>query len=116
MYRYLILLCLFVSPAWAHDFSTPLTDFRGKPLVTEDGSALTLREAVTTALVAPFKDENPSGTEKVKRWQLAAKLQASKDVELTADDIALIKNLVAKAYGPMIVGQVWAILDPASLK
>ena len=116
MYRCLIFLFLFMTPVFAHDFSVALTDFNGRPLATEGGPALTLREAVTTALVAPYKDETPSGMEKVRRWQLAMKIQATHDIELTADDIALVKSLVAKAYGPMIVGQVWSILDPASVK
>jgi hypothetical protein len=108
---------LFVTTANAADFTTVLVDLGGKPLVIEQGTPpMTLGDAVSAALVMPFKDESPSGQEKVKRWALALRVHAAKDIELTADDVTLIKNLVAKAYGPLIVGQVWEILDPASVK
>lgn len=37
------------------------------------------------------------------------------DPTLTADEITLIKKLVAKAYNPLVVGRTWELLDPASV-
>jgi len=97
------------------DFTVPLVGLDGKPLRTEEGP-MSLGDVAANALLSPHKDENPSGAEKVKRWSLAMRVHAAKDAELTADDIKLIKDLVAQAYAPLIVGQAWAILDPASVK
>jgi hypothetical protein len=112
----LIFAVLFAATANATDFTVVLVGLDGKPLVAEPGLPMTLGDAVSSALVSPFKDESPSGQEKVKRWALALRVHAAKDIELTADDITMIKNLVAKAFGPLIVGQVWEILDPASVR
>jgi hypothetical protein len=113
----LLASCLFVAFASAHDFTTILVGLDGKPLTLEQASPpVTLGDVSAIALTSSFKDENPSGTEKVKRWALALRVRTAKDVELTADDVKLIKDLVAKGFGPLIVGQVWSILDPASVK
>jgi len=52
----------------------------------------------------------------VTHWALALRLHKASETELTAQDIALLKNLIAKVYDPLVVGQAWAILDPASVK
>jgi hypothetical protein len=111
-----VALCLLATTAWATDFTAVLSGLDGKPLVAEGVPSMTLGEVVANALVNQFKDENPSGQDKVKRWALALRIHAAKDIELTADEVKLIKDLVAKAYGPLVVGQVWSILDPASVK
>jgi hypothetical protein len=112
-----LVICLLATVTHATDFTTVLAGLDGKPLVAEGVPSMTLGEVVANALVNQFKDETPTGQEKVKRWALALRIHNAKgDVELTADDVKLIKDLVAKAYGPIVVGQVWSILDPASVK
>jgi hypothetical protein len=109
-------LCLLSTAADAIDFTTVLSGLDGKPLVAEGVPTMTLGEVAANALVNSYKDENPTGQEKVKRWALALRIHAASEVELTADEVKLIKDLVAKLYGPLVVGQVWSILDPASVK
>lgn len=98
------------------DFTATLVSLDGKSLQSESGDTLLLGDVVTNALINQYSDENPSGVEKVKRWSIAKRVFGRADISLTADDIALIKNLVAKAYGPIVVGQVWSIIDPESVK
>jgi hypothetical protein len=110
-----LLIASIATPVYAIDFTTVLVDLAGKPIVIEEGP-MTLGAAAAAALVGQYKDDNPAGQDKVKRWALAMRVHNAKDIELTADDVKLIKDMVAKAYGPLIVGQVWAIVDPASAK
>ena len=105
------------TPALAVDFAAPINNFDGTPMRKDDKTILTLEETVTTALLSSYPDEQSlDGVEKNKRFWLAKKIHDQrKDPVLTADEIALIKRLIAKAYNPLVVGQAWTILDPASV-
>lgn len=111
-----VLLALAI-PAFAVDFATPIKTIDGTEMRKEDKSILTINEVTQNALLASYPDEqNLSGEEKVRRWVLAMKIDRQrKNPDLTADEIALIKKLIAKAYNPLIVGQSWSLLDPASV-
>ena len=79
-----------------------------------DGPVATLGAVSVNALVATYQDEQRlSGEDKVKRWELAMRIKKlpSGAADLTAEEVALIKSLIAKAYGPIIVGQAWAMLE-----
>jgi hypothetical protein len=111
----LLIALLLASPAVAADFTKPLLDLEGKPILAAN-IPLTLGEAVATALLANYADEqNLSGEEKVKRFLLAVKVHNATELGLTSDEITLIKKLVAKAFAPLVVGRIWAILDPPSI-
>lgn len=113
---------LFASPALAIDFAKPFTGDDGKPVCGVEIKAaeecpadkvFTLRIATRNALYATFEDEKTlSGDEKFKRAELAQGIVGSGDVKLKAEDVALIKRLIAKLYGPLIVYQAWTALDP----
>ena len=77
-----------------------------------DGEAVdaTLRVAMVNAVLSPVERE--SGTDKVKKYELAKKIHnATDDVELTAEDISLIKGRVGEVFPALIVGQVFDILE-----
>lgn len=114
------------SPALAVDFSTKLTQIDGKPFLDDDTkkpTETTLATVVQRALLTSYQDEASSitGEEKFKRWRLAEKIQnaveaGKPNVDLSAEDVAMAKKLVAKAYNPLIVGQAWSLLDPGGSK
>ena len=96
------------------DFSAVLTDLDGNPMKDGENDA-TLGRIATNALLLPYQDEqNLSGEDKLKRFMLAGKARGPA-VELTVEEIALAKRLIGKAYGPLVVGRAWALLDPASV-
>lgn len=73
---------------------------------------ITLKRAAVNAVQAMFEDErNLDGSEKLKRWQLAMRIHLGGDVDLSADEITLVKKLVGKLYGPSVVGPVWTALE-----
>ena len=82
----------------------------------------TLRKACTNVLVMREVDEKGrpkqlTGKEKVERYELAKKIHHSKGlVDLTVEEIALLKELVGRIYPPITVGQAFEILDPHSEK
>lgn len=77
---------------------------------------ITIGKIVVNALLASFDDERQlSGDEKARRFRLAQNVYEARKgdgwVDLTAEDITLLKALVGKGYGPLIVGQIYDILE-----
>lgn len=94
------------------DFSAPIKDMRGEPLV-ENEKQVTLGSVACNALLFPYQDEtNLPGKDKVQRFTLAALCSNETEVDIDSEDVALIKKLIAKMYGPLIVGRAYEIIDP----
>jgi hypothetical protein len=76
---------------------------------------MTLGDAALMALETALEEDRQStGADKFKLDDLARKIFGKKDVILPVEDIATIKTRIGKAYGPMIVGAAWRVLDPAT--
>ena len=101
-----------------------LTELDGTPMVTgkqmcqmcgqvvSETEPMTVRLAATRSLTAIYRDEqNLPGDEKVTRFHLALKVTDEDEPDLKAEDIVLIKMVVGKMYGPVVVGRMWGILD-----
>jgi len=96
------------------DFSTVLLTVDGDRLV-DGGKPVTLKKIAVDALMAVTDDDKSiTGEEKVSRYTLARKISANPDRSMKVEDVALIKKLIAKIYGPVVVGPAWAILDGES--
>lgn len=114
-------LLLLATPALAIDFSKPFVGDDGKPVCViemKDGTecpadkVFTLRMAARNALHFTYQDEpNLNGDEKYKRAEIAQGLVGSGDIKLKAEDIVIIKKVLAKMYGPLIVYQAWNALE-----
>ena len=73
-----------------------------------------LRDVCENALLED--DRGSDGGEKMKRFKLAEKIHLYEDVNLSAEDVTLLKELIGKLYGPLVVGQAYKILDPEEEK
>lgn len=82
----------------------------GRPLMAQDGETpLTLKSISIESLMAAFPDEKISGEEKFKRYQLAQRI--SDGDEVSVSEAAKIKDLIGKAYGPVVVGPAYELLE-----
>lgn len=90
----------------------PIIDLDGKELV-EEGKVITVGLVIFRSLLGSYPDEQSlSGEEKFTRGELAMKVKNAEDsLTLKAEDIVLIKKLVAKMFTTFIVWQMWKILD-----
>jgi len=71
-----------------------------------------LKEAAIEALLVQVQEENVSGEEKAKRYVLATRICADPgSIDLTVEELAKIKQVIGKGYGPLVVGQAWEMLD-----
>jgi len=115
----LLAVILISAPALAIDFTAPMVDLDGNPFTNDKGQPVgaTLGSVAENALLAAYPDEGSlPGEEKVKRFVLARKIHEAKNVELSAEDVALIKKLIAKDFaGSLVTGEAWSLLDPASV-
>lgn len=105
------------APGPTVDFATVLSDLDGKPLPAGDADhpalQLTLGFAATRALCIAYPDEQSvAPEEKLKRGRLALRIEADPHAKLTAEEVATVKKLIAKAYGPLVVARAWPLLDP----
>ena len=85
----------------------------GEPFNDERGKLVTFRSATEDALNGNVTDEpGLTGQEKLDRWSLSLRVrQGGSSVELTVEEIALVKKLIAKRWSTPIVGQVWMRIE-----
>ena len=87
--------------------TAPLVGFDGSPFT--DGA--TLRSVIVNALAGMAEGEQLTGEQKLERYRLAKKIHVEDEAKLRAEDVVLVKAVVAAAYGPLVVGQVFEALE-----
>lgn len=94
-----------------------LKSLSGEPLKDRNDKGemvdATLKIAIVNALLASTQDKE-SGTNKIKKYELAKKIFQNDEIDLVAEDIALIKGRVGEVYPPLLVGQINEILEGKS--
>lgn len=98
------------------DMTAPILDIKGEQIVGEDGVAFVLRTIVQGGLLANIQgDANLSGVDKARMFTLA--LAANEDiVDWKAEDIAFVKDRIAKVSSPLGVGRAFALLETPAKK
>lgn len=72
---------------------------------------MNIRSVIMTAL-ADYADPNATNEEKMSMWCVAKDIRDAKDsITLRDTDLSLIKKAVGKRYVPLIVGQVFDLLN-----
>jgi hypothetical protein len=90
-----------------------ITDEKGKPVQVEVD--FTIADAIQGNLL----NEDPSGTptEKFDKYLLAKKIKAGEGpIDITVEELNLIKTTVGKNPLPLVVGQVWEALESLESK
>jgi hypothetical protein len=72
---------------------------------------MTMAFAIRSALVQPGQ-QAPGAAEQLQRYDLQLKLHAVGEVNLTAEDVVLIKSVLPAVYGPLVVGPIFKLLEP----
>jgi hypothetical protein len=96
------------------DVSKILVNIAGQPIMdtTDNGEAVpaTVKMALVNAVLSP--EQNEKGIQKIQKYELAKRLyQADKEVEVTAEEVVLMKKRVEELYAPLIVGQLAELLS-----
>jgi len=95
-----------------------LTDVFGKPMVHPagkdgaPGQAVTLGDVCIDALLRMHGDDARADLAEIrKRHRLSVAFATDGEVELEAADAALIQKLLARTFGPAVVGPACDLLD-----
>jgi len=89
------------------NFDRIVKNIDGTDLV-ENGKPGKMATAICNALMIA---DDGSGEEKLQRYNLAVKIYAGGDIDLSVNDCHLIKRLVEKYHGPLVVGQIVPVLE-----
>lgn len=91
------------------------------PILTLDGNTIkegnnpvNLAKFLLVSLTSTYPDEkNLTGEDKLKRYELALRIQNCTDpqMDISSDEIVLIKKLAAKCLTVVVYGQVAAYLE-----
>jgi len=88
----------------------------------ESGPVLTFKSVCIGALDAQQMDQqgNPKKVDamaKAKRAKLARKIyDATMPIELSLDELSLVRDLVGESCMPLIIEQIWGAVDPKKLE
>lgn len=83
----------------------------GKPISHKEKS-LDLKTVCIEALMClAASDERASGEEKFHRYQIAQKINKGGEVELTPEEVVIIKKRVGEVYGAVVLGPVYELLN-----
>lgn len=93
---------------------TQINDFKGEVLKDKAGAVVTFREVATTAINAI--EEKQTAEDKNKCYQIGLKLYSGNEVDFTTDQLALLKEKIAKIYNPLISGRAAEIIEGAEQK
>ncbi|HDR9497585.1 TPA: hypothetical protein QDC06_000787 [Burkholderia cepacia] len=95
------------------NFDIAINDENGTPasIPGGDGRIFTLGTAACQALLNGPVDDKGDGSEKHARYRLWKSIQEGGTVELSVDDVAKVKRLIGAAFGPLVVGQCWDLLE-----
>ena len=96
------------------DFDAMLKALDGNPIPFDDkGQPTTLKDVCVAPLVNELGNdrESSTGDDKFKRWQLAGRIAKGGVVEISADEVKMLKERIGKGYGAVIVGPAWTLLE-----
>jgi hypothetical protein len=96
------------------DVTKLLTQYDGTPIKDRNHKGemvdVEVRQALISALIHPVETDKP--IDKFNKDVLARKIfGAENEVELTAEEAVLLKERVGEYYTPLVVGQLWRLLD-----
>ena len=86
-----------------------------KTLIDGKEKELILKDVCVNALLseAPPTQNQPAqtGMQKLKKYKLSQKIFEGGEIEITAEDISLIKESIGQVYNTLIVGAAYNLLE-----
>ncbi len=93
------------------DLTTEFKSVVKKEVLKDAGKEVTLKTVCCNALLVTDSSDKKADS-KVKKFNMAVKLADEDSIDVTAEDIVLLKKCINAAYEqPLIVGQALNLLD-----
>lgn len=95
------------------DFTQVLKDFDGKLLTGEDKTEITLGFICVDALLTTLRGETekPNPADVIRRYEFARAIYNGEEMDLKAEDIALLKGRILKTRPTLIYGLTSDMLE-----
>lgn len=88
----------------------PLLDLKGN-VVLNGKEPVSLKDICSDAL-GNYVDQGMSGTQKLVNFAIGLRIaQSESEVELSAEELAIIKDVVGKSYSPLVVGRLNELIE-----
>ena len=96
------------------DFNVVLKALNGETVKGPKSEDIMLKDVCINALNSAAEDMTKvNGQDKYRRGKLAQKIyNAEGPLEISSEDITLVKNLIGKKFEPHVVMATWDLLDP----
>lgn len=88
-----------------------LKDYQGEVLTDHKDEPAILKAILLDGLNSFDKSENPTPQDKLQMYVLSNKIALSDEVELSFEDMTLLKKRAGLAFKPIVYGQINDILD-----
>jgi hypothetical protein len=87
-----------------------IKDAEGNEITLQGKPAMTLRDVIVNSILTP--DQGDDEKKKWEKYEIFKKIKESKnEVELTIEEIALVKQCIGKFQPPLVMGQCWEMLE-----
>jgi hypothetical protein len=90
------------------NFGTVLTQLNGQPIENEAKQPFTLGQAVVNALLQPVQGQ--SAADKIRKGRIAERAYDEQEIEVSPEDVTLIRQAIGELYAPLIVLKVFRLL------
>lgn len=87
-----------------------LKDEKGNPVVN-DGKELKSKDIIAFSLLSSHDSQKVTAQDKFKRYETWKKLGHEEYIDLACEEISKIKEIIGEIYPPIIVGQLWDLLE-----
>lgn len=88
-----------------------LLNFEGKDILDDKNKPVEARTVIANALVSEDQDHRLTGEKKTQAFQIGLKLWGDKEVDLTVDQLAFIKERVGIFHNALIFGRICELLE-----
>lgn len=93
------------------DVTQAIKDFKNEPVLNENKEPVTFRDIASVAINTEDNEHRMTAEKKNQAFQIGIKLWSDKEVDLTVDQAALIKERVGLFYSPAVYGRVCEMLE-----
>lgn len=91
-----------------------ILDLKGQEIPFAPDESLTLKTALLTAVLTPLDGEAKDGPAIYDRYRLSLAFNGGGEIDLTAEQVAMLKDRVSKVFPTWTMGVIWDLLEGTS--
>lgn len=94
------------------NFNRPVMNYSGKPLIGEDQKQQSMGNLIAMQLYSVGINDGATPEKKLQAYKLLNKLAgANKEIEITTEEGALIKEVAGRVFAAGLYGQIYDFIE-----